>query len=220
MAVFIKLKSLYKNSCVYGFSYRSLSAKSGISINTLKKTIKFFLDKGWCRMHGFNLVFEKIYRVDDTNKKGVHVRFNLDKKHDYKYILKVLRLSLVKACGERFEFVKKISSDYIKPETLSDYKKAKAVVKRLEVFKPISESEKFSISNRKVGSLFGRSKTTGSLLMKFGVANGFLNTFADYKSVNMDVHAASELQTKGYFIMSNMVSRRVSNKVVFTVSFF
>jgi hypothetical protein len=218
LAVFMKLKSLYKNSCVYGFSYRTLSFKSGVSINTLKKTIKSFLDKKWCRMHNGNLVFNKIKDVDDTDEIGVLVKFNLKKENDYKYILKVLRLSLVKACGDRFEYVKNTIRDYKNPGNLESHKKALKAIKRWGALKLISESEKFCMSNRRIGSLFGRSKTTASLLMKFGVENGFVGLYKNYEQVKMSSHYAEE--SKGYLVVGDKVFKRKSNKIVFGVSFF
>lgn len=218
LAVFIKLKSLYKNSCVYGFSYRSLSFKSGVSINTLKKTIKSFLDKKWCHMHNGNLVFGKIKDVDDSGVPGVLVKFNLKKENDYKYILKVLRLSLVKACSDRFDYVKSIIRDYKNPKNLDVHKKALKAVKNWGTIKLISESEKFCMSNRNIGSLFGRSKTTASLLMKFGVKNGFAGLYKNYEQVKMSSHYAEE--SKGYLIVGDKVFKRKSNKILFSVSFF
>lgn len=218
LAVFMKLKSLYKNSCVYGFSYRSLSFKSGVSINTLKKTIKSFLDKKWCRMHNGNLVFGKIKDVDDTDGRGVLVKFNLKKENDYKYILKVLRLSLVKACSDRFEYIKKISNDYIKPSNLESYKVARKAFCEGRLRKMISASECFSMSNRNIGSLFGRSKTTASLLMKFGVENKMLDVFSNYKEMKISPDYAVE--TNGHWIFKGKVYQRKSNKISFTVSFF
>jgi hypothetical protein len=124
----------------------------------------------------------------------------------------------VKACNDKFEYIKRISNDYVKPGTLDAHKKAKAAFKRLGKINLIGESEKFSMSNKRMGSLFGRSKSTASLLMKFGRINNLVNVFANYERVNVSPHYVDE--TKGYFISGNNVFKRKANRIVFTVSFF
>lgn len=63
LSVFIYLKGLRKNSCIFNYNPAALSAKTGLSESSIRKYIKFFLKKGWCRMDGENLIFNKINKI-------------------------------------------------------------------------------------------------------------------------------------------------------------
>lgn len=166
LAVFIKLKSLFKNGCVYNCSYKRLSRISGISINVLKQCINFFKAKGWCRVHGKNLIFEKIKNVDFGSQKRLE-KLILIKKENYRDVIKRLKLIAVKSVSNGFEYIKKLSRDYNEPTRLEDYKVAKAHVMKFGL-SPINENVNFSVSNYRIGKIIGgKSKSTASRLMKW-----------------------------------------------------
>ena len=95
-ATFLYLKSLFKKGCFYNYTHDGFAEKSGMSRSAVRKYIKIFLDKGWCRKHGKNLMFKglKHYRKSGFNKtfilksktvKGIIKEF-------YYIILKIIRM--------------------------------------------------------------------------------------------------------------------------------
>lgn len=173
LSVYVVLKAKFKNSCIYNSSYRNLSKVSGISITVLKKCIPFFKSKGWVREHSGNMVFVPIKSID-TFKDKILLTLKINKNEGYKTVLKKIKLLLLMSRHNRFEYVKKISRDYINPRNLKDYKKARRFVMKCKRFRPIDENTKFTILNRNFGKMIGRSKSTASRLIKWGDENGIL----------------------------------------------
>lgn len=173
MAVWMRLKNLYSSSCVHKYSYRTLSVKSGISINVLKKCLPFFKLNGWTREENGNLIFVPMYKIDNFRKKAL-ISIRIKKQESYKDILKKLKLLLLKIVHNRFEFIKKITRDCKNPRNLKSLKLAKKAVKKIGRFVPICARTEFSISNRKFGSILKRSRSTSSRLISWGDKNGVL----------------------------------------------
>lgn len=166
LAVFIKLKSLFSNGCIYNYSYNRLSYISGISINVLKQCINFFKQKGWCSVHGKNLVFNKINKVDCGFQKRLE-KLVLIKKESYRDVIKRLKLIAVKSISNKFEYIKKVSRDYNNPTKSENHKAAKRRVRKFGL-RPINENVDFSVSNYRIGkAIGGKSKSTASRLMKW-----------------------------------------------------
>lgn len=69
-AAFLKLKHIYVNGCVYNYSPFAFCKITGLSRNTIKKYVDFFLKEGWCRMHGKNLIFHKLEKIKED--KGIN----------------------------------------------------------------------------------------------------------------------------------------------------
>lgn len=62
LAVFLKMKALYSNSCIYDFRSAKCE-KLNLSRPTLRKYVNCFIQLGWCRVHEGNLIFNKIETV-------------------------------------------------------------------------------------------------------------------------------------------------------------
>lgn len=223
LAVFMKMKSIYSNGCFFNATYASLSEKSDISITVLKKCIKFFIERGWCRKHGNNLVFNKIKDIDvmDREKNIFDVQYIKIKKDDtYRDVFKKLKLLLVKAIHDAFEIKKKQSKDYLITDDsvkLSAHKSAVRAYRDGRLTKLISETEKFKISNRKVGSLIKRSKSTGSRLLSYGQKVGMLKREVDVVATNIPASAVTFVEMgMGYFVSkSGTVMKQSCNVVTF-----
>ena len=197
LAVFIKLKSLFSNGCVYNHSYKRLSVVSGISINTLKKCINFFKEKGWCRVHGKNLVFNKIFNIDGNKEKKL-IKIRLNKTENYRELVKRLKLVVVNACAERFKYIKQLSRDYNNPQRGRGkfYQSAKKRVARIGL-KEIGENVRFSISNFKIGALIGgKSKSSASRLMKWGKDNMVLKSETNIMNASAFLNQGSRFNGK------------------------
>ena len=173
-AVYMKMKSLYKNSCVYRFSYQKLSIASGISVNVIKSSMKFFKENGWVRIHHGNLVFEKISKVDDSGKGKIFLEINLVKDETYLDLVKRLRLFIVANQKRKFDYVKDIckkAGEYTLEMNYNVLKRAKRSYRKI-VTKEVPENQAFTMSNTKIGKLFGISKTAASKLMNWGLKKG------------------------------------------------
>ena len=187
LAVFIKLKALYVNGTIYNYSYRRISEVSGISINTLKQCIKFFKEMGWCVVHGKNLLFQKIFKVDTSDTKRCLV-LELRKSENYRVLIKRLRILIIKACSKRFEHIKQVTQDYKDPKRgcLNAHKRAVRRVRECGL-REISETVRFSISNFKVASLIGgKSKSTASRLISWGRDNQLLTKSVNIRSLDSE----------------------------------
>lgn len=185
LAVFVKLKALYVNGTVYNYSYRRISEVSGISINVLKQCVNFFKEMGWCVVHGKNLLFQKIFKVDVSKTKRC-LTLEVKKSENYRDLVKRLRVLIIKGCSKRFEYIKQVTQDYKNPKhgELKAHKRAKKRVRECGL-RDISETVRFSISNFKVASLIGgKSKSTASRLISWGQKNELLTKSENIKSVN------------------------------------
>jgi response regulator of citrate/malate metabolism len=53
----VAIKKMHVNSKVYNYSESKISKQSGLSRTATKKYIKFFIDNGWAKIKGKDLVF-------------------------------------------------------------------------------------------------------------------------------------------------------------------
>lgn len=156
LSAFLYLKSFYSNSCVFNYTQKSLAEKSGLSLSAVRKYIKSFLNSGWCKMHGKNLLFVKLNKFDH-NKKKVIVKFEI--ADSIKQIFKDLQLLVLKNKQNQFNRYKQLSLDLHTPQNLNSYKAAQRTVKRknIDVDKLPGEKDLMSISMSKIASMLGCS---------------------------------------------------------------
>jgi hypothetical protein len=206
LAAFIKLKSIFRNSCYFDWSYRSISRKSGISTTTLRKCIPVFLEKGWCRVHCGNLVFNKISVVDSGGKGKFRVvlRIEIKEEESYRDLVKRIRILLIERKYNCFQAAKNICRDYQNARNLDSYKKAKKAVERGWVRKKVSCNDRFFMSNESIGKMFGRSASTASRLQKYGREKGVLKVEANIKRVSMyeALNDPDVMSMKGLFFIN------------------
>ena len=97
-----------------------------------------------------------------------------------------------------------MSRDYVNPCNLSDYKAAQKAVRKYRVRRVISESEKFSMSNKSIGGLINRSASTASRLMNWGAKNNIVKLMQRlYLSGNGEPHF--EIGYKPFYQKSNLM---------------
>lgn len=183
LAVFMKLKSLFSNSCIFNATYSNISRKSGISVSVLKRCIPTLKALGWVRMSGSNMVFEKMRVIDNTPEytKRIVLPFKILDKDGYKAIVNKLKLILIRLRQDAFEFIKALSNDNTKGFRVKSFARLK---RKFLTKKNIGENEKFSISNRTVAKIINKSKSSASRLMKWGKENGILNTTANISATS------------------------------------
>lgn len=68
LAVFIHIKSLHPNSCIYNYSQDRLAAKLKLSKSSIRKYINYFLKNNWVVIKGKHLHFKKIRFIGKQSK--------------------------------------------------------------------------------------------------------------------------------------------------------
>lgn len=127
--VFLKIKAKYKNSCFYAYTQKRLSLKTGIPLSCIRKCVKVFLDRGWCRMHCGNLIFNPLKTFDDNNFRLIT---SIDLGKPIKNILNDLYLILLREKQSKFDNLKKLGRELHKPSSLKSYKKAVKTLRKIK----------------------------------------------------------------------------------------
>lgn len=212
MAVFFKLKTFYKSSHIHNASYRAVSYLSGISINTLKKSLPFIINAGWCRRQGKGIILGSMTNLDSDNSPGKKIlTFKIHKAHDYKYILKHLKLLLIKNCYVNFKYIKRLSTYRINPGNLTQLRIAKRAERKGRLKKLLSESDVFCVSTKKIGSLICRKRSTASRLISWGAKNNLLKKRSNVTPVNF----VMEKDTPNIFFSGSKFFIRKPNYIIF-----
>lgn len=135
-----------------------------MSVNGVKGMVEGFIASGWCRMHGDNLVFNKL-KVFDHNKTKALINFKI--ANNVKQILNDLYLLILRQKQYQFERYKKLKSD-LKSSQLRTYKKAQKKLKSLGMREKDlpGESSMFKISIGKIAELLGLSVGSASNFIK------------------------------------------------------
>lgn len=205
LSVFVRLKSLFSNSCIFRATYRNVSRLSGIGVSKLKQCIPFFKSMGWVREHHGNLTFLSLDSLDGSKGRR-QLEVDVNKDDTYKSILKKLRLALVRASHDGFKYVQKVTGDDKKVRMSSK------MLKHRRRYTKIHENLKFSISNRKIGGMIERSKSTASRLMKWASSNGLVTVTPNRVTV---LPVAMNVEMPGYFVSGKSLVRQKANFVSF-----
>lgn len=210
LAVFLKLKSSFINSCIYRPTHRKLSEVSGVSVSKLKKCIPLFRIRGWTTVHAGNMMLAKVKDIDPIKSKRL-VDVRIEKTDGYRDIVKKLRLALIQAKYEGFSYLKKVCCDSNKEGRTSG--KRRALIRKYGV---LCENSRFSISNRSVGQQVRRSKATGSRLISWGKAAGLLRKERNLQRCTQVAIELTDLeQRQGFFIGNHAVMRQRPNFIDF-----
>lgn len=168
-ANFVHLKTVYSNSCIYEYSAKSLADKSKKSRTFIKQNIDFFLKKGWCRMHGNNLIFKT------TNQLKELYEITQIRKCKLKYKdLESLKLSIYSKLiinkKKQVDYIIKMKHDLLNPCKLKDHKRA------IQRFKGenVEINEKFTISYLALSDLFNCSKSFAFKIMEKLINSNYL----------------------------------------------
>jgi hypothetical protein len=152
LAILIKLKSIYVSGCVHNYSPYKLSKDCDFSSNTVKKYVNFYLELGYARMDGDNLVFNKFTKIEDKYK---HARVNINPE------LPIKKIS-----------VKEDSTNPMGKGALKKLKKAKKVIRNLESANTSlpNASANYTVSIKKIAEHFNCS---------VGKAQGIVNSLCE-----------------------------------------
>jgi len=203
-AVFIYLKSLYSNSCIFNYTQVGLAKKSGLPLSQIKKNVKSFLDSGWCRIHRGNLVFNKL-KSFDHNKKKIIKPIQITNPKD---ILKQLQKLILENVQNRFNRLVKLKADL-----LNSYPKTRKAAERkveklgLDSTKLPGENDMLSMSMNKISNLFGCSVGSAAAVIKSFKTDGSIFCVTERKIVktfSQGVKAYMQLNPNSYYHNGNL----------------
>ena len=162
-AVFLYLKSLYSNSCIFNYTQSSLAAKSKLPLSSIKSNVKLFIDSGWCRMHRGNLIFNKVKEFCHT-KRITRKRIAITNP---KQILDDLYKLILEHAEDKFKILTKISADLLSshPKIRRSAEK-KADRLNLDINKLPGASDLISLSMKKISQLLGVSVGKAASIIK------------------------------------------------------
>jgi len=180
-SMFLYLKSLYSNSCVFNYTQIGLAKKSGIPLSSVKRNVKSFLASGWCRIHRGNLIFNKIKSFDHHKKKIIESIEITNPKQ----ILKDLRKLILNNLQDRFNRLAKLKADL-----LNSYPKTRRAAERkvaklgLDANKLPGENDMLSVSMNKISKLFGCSVGSAAAEIKSLKENGQIFCVTERKIIS------------------------------------
>jgi predicted transcriptional regulator len=172
LAFLVKLKSLFVSGCIHNYSATRLANISGLSRNTVKKYINFFLDKGYAIIDDNHLFFVKMSKVE--KKYGIRA-IKVDTSLSVKQLINLFNKEIINNQVRRFNYLKKVKEDSTNPmgqDALKKLKKAKKALRKISrsVDKLPNASDTYSVSIKKLSKHFNCS---------VGKAQGIVNSLCE-----------------------------------------
>lgn len=205
-AAFCYFKYLFRNGCIYNYNSNKLSTKCKYSPAFIRKNVKKFLDKGWCRMHSGNLIFNKSSHFNGTQSEiKLYDEANI-KKCSIKEILRYFYLQIIKLHDSKLSRLKKLKSDLKSNKTRIRHKAeeyADAMEKANKKWKRgnlPNEMTRLKLTNSKLGKLFNCSAGKASGIVKFLEENEFIKVTRQIvkKVVGVNTNKFNANQMKSY----------------------
>jgi len=203
-ATFLYLKSLYSNSCIFNYTQVGLAKKSQLPISRIKKSVKSFLDSGWCRIHKGNLIFNKI-KTFDHHKKKIIKSIEITNP---KQILKSLQKLILENLQNKFNRLAKLNADL-----LNSYPKTRRAAERkveklgLDAHKLPGENDMLSISMNKISKLLGCSVGSAANVIKSFKTDGSIFCVTERKIVKtfaQGVKSYMQMNPNSYYHNGNL----------------
>lgn len=120
LTVLIKLKSIYSSGCVHNYSPYKLSKSCHISRNSVKKYVEWYLDNGFARIEGNDLVFNKFTKIKKKYSRGI---LKLDTTSTVKKIEVLFNKEIMLDKVRKFKYKQQIGKDLTSRERYSAAKK-------------------------------------------------------------------------------------------------
>jgi len=178
-ATFCYFKYLYRNGCIYNYTSIKLATKCKYSASFIRKSIKTFIAKGWCSMHGNNLIFNKSTSFNGTESKiRLYNEVNI-KRISIKEILEYFELQIIGLHDSKFSKIKKLKRD-LKSNKISIRHKAEdyadSIGKKTKAQRDTlpDETAKLKLSNGKLSRIFGCSAGKASKIVNTLARKGFI----------------------------------------------
>jgi hypothetical protein len=172
LAVLIKLKSIYVSGCVHNYSPYKLSKDCDLSRNTIKKYVNFYLELGYARMEGNNLIFTNFIKIESKYK---HATISVSPKLPIKKITDLLYREVLCDKYRKFNYIKKVKEDSINPmgkNALIKLKRAKKAIRSLS-------SPNASLPNASANYTVSIKKIAQHFKCSVGKAQGIVNSLCE-----------------------------------------
>lgn len=164
---FAIIKSKFKNSLYYNYTYTKLKQINGFSKNLLRRKIEKYIRFGWCTVVNGHLKFESVVVICQIESIKAVVYQNCEIETDN---VKDLKLSLQRMLFEdnlrKQEYVMKRRNDLTNPNTLADLKRAKRYFRKNEIGE---SSVNLTTSNVTLARLFQCSPSSAARIKKLFV---------------------------------------------------
>lgn len=226
LAVLIKLKSIYVSGCVHNYSPYKLAKESDLSRNTIKKYVNFYLELGYARMDGNNLIFTKFTKIEDKYK---HARVNINPELQLKKISDLLHREILCDKYRKFNYKKKVKEDSTNPMgkgALIKLKKAKKAIKNLDNTNASlpNASANYTVSIKKISEHFNCSVGKAQSIVNSLCEDGLLKRTRNYRIIHLrsrsnklhTQHIKGILEnTQASFYSGGSIFQRKTNSYVF-----
>lgn len=140
LAVFLRLKSEFKNSCIYNSTDAKLAGILKVSRQTAGRMRKQLELKGWVKYHNNNLMLLKVseisryYVCNKPEKFSKKANVYLEcKNKTVKELETYLRYLIIKHKEVNKNFAMELSHDLNKPKTVKEYKKLLSLSKKYSI---------------------------------------------------------------------------------------
>lgn len=183
-AAFCYFKYLYRNGCIYNYNSQKLATKSKYSAAFIRKHVRLFLEKGWCRMHGNNLIFNKSSKFNGTTSKiKLYEDINI-KKCSIKEILQYFYLQIIRLHDSKLNRLKKLKSDLKSKKARIRHKAedyADSINKKTEAQRATlpDETTRLILTNKKLTRIFNCSAGKASGIVKYLELHGFIRVYRE-----------------------------------------
>lgn len=199
-AVFLKLKHSYSNSQIYNYTAYSLSKKSGLSITTINKYVNFFIENGWVKIIGSNIIFIGNEKLKEKYGIKLNDRLKIQAHHkqSVQNILCTLRYEVYKLKQRQFNYVQENVKNQLNPRgknALNKYKKA--IKSRTSYNGEISQHLKIGLG--KLSLMINKSASTASRLIRKKKATVIKGRKSFIKSPNISL-PSDYYWKKGYAV--------------------
>lgn len=164
-AIFLHLKSKFNNSCYFKYSHRQYAKDVGLSVNTARKYVKMFVDRGWCRWHHGNLVFNRLRQFNENPIKKI-LPFNV--MGGIQKIYEELCYEIMIHKQMQHEELIKVNADHKSPRNLEDFKIAKKIIekRKIKVEDLPGVGDRMKLSVKRIASMFGCSAGSAVNMIK------------------------------------------------------
>lgn len=225
--VFIKVRARYKNPILYNFNYERHSKELGVSHQCLRKYVQQMYDLGWCYLHHGNLCFRSLNKLKNhLTEKGRWKKSNcvlIPVRETKREQMAELRCAVLNRnlhqqkfmIQQRVETVKKcVRKQRLNPNEYKRIREVGGIENYEKLLLPY-----LTLSNKRIGILFNRSKYTGRRLQSVFRKMELIETTTKIKLVESNVKPNEVVHYRswgtGYIYnpASMQLFKRLSNEI-------
>ena len=214
LTVLIKLKSIYSSGCVHNYTPFKLAKSCHLSRNSVKKYVQWFLDNGFARMEGNDLVFNKFKNIHKKYSRGL---LKLDTSLSVKKIEVLFNKEIMLDKVRKFRYKQQISKDLKSRERYSAAKRFARL--KGERILPSADAN-YSVSIKKLSKHFncsvGKAQRIVNLLCEENVMRR-IQTFIPVQRKNKCDYQNRNLLSaiSGSWVSGGQVFQRKKNVYIF-----